>query len=137
VRPRPVILLLALAALPLAGCGSTETYANKDRPAAPVTISGSIDGKAVRLSPGSIGAGPLTILMANLTDRPQQLRFETAGRGAGIRSSTTVPPDGTGQLQVDAPRGDYTLSVRDDAVRAATLKVGAPRKSAQDTLLQP
>jgi hypothetical protein len=136
VRHRRVVLPLA-AALLAAGCGSTHTYANKDRPASPVTISGSIDASRVRVSPGAIGAGPLVILMANLTDRPQRLRFETAGQGAGIRSQTTIPPEGTGQLQVDAPKGAYEVSVRDGAVKAATLEVGAKRPSAQNTLLEP
>jgi hypothetical protein len=136
VRHRRLLVLLA-AATTVAGCGSTHTYANKDRPPSPVTISGSIDSSHVRISPGSVGAGPLVILMANLTDRPQRLRFETDGSGPGIRSTTVIPPEGTGQLQVDAPKGAYVVAVRDDAVKAATLRVGARRPSAQNTLLEP
>ena len=130
-------VLLAAAVVPLAGCGATHTYANRDRPASPVTVSGSIDARQVRISSGAVGAGPLVILMANLTDRPQRLRLQTAGRGAGIRSTAVIAAQGTGQLQVDAPRGAYELSVGDHAVAAAALKVGAPRPSAQNTLLEP
>jgi hypothetical protein len=137
VRHRRLLVpLIAIAGL-AAGCGSTHTYANKDRPASPVTVSGSIDASRVRISPGAVGAGPLVILMANLTDRPQRLRLETAGQGPGIRSQAVIPPQGTGELQVDASKGSYELSVRDSAVTAASLKVGAKRPSAQDTLLEP
>jgi hypothetical protein len=48
-----------------------------------------------------------------------------------------IPAQGTGELQVDASKGSYELSVRDSAVTAASLKVGAKRPSAQDTLLEP
>jgi hypothetical protein len=128
--------LIAIAAL-AAGCGSTHTYANKDRPASPVTVSGSIDANRVRISPGAVGAGPVVILMANLTGRPQRLRLQTAGQGPGIRSVTEIPPEGTGQLKVDARKGAYELSVRDSGVAAASLRVGARRPSAQNTLLEP
>jgi hypothetical protein len=137
VRHRRLIVLLACAAATVAGCGSTHTYANKDRPPSPVTISGSIDSSHVRITPTSIGAGPLVILVANLTDRAQRLRFETDGSGPGITSTTVIPPQGTGQMQVDAPKGSYAVSVRDGAVKAASLKVGAERPSAQNTLLEP
>jgi hypothetical protein len=128
---------MLLAAVTVAGCGSTERYADRDRPPAPVTIAGSIDASHIRISPGSVGAGPLTILVANLTDRAQRLRFATAGQGPGIRSAATIPPQGTGQLQVEAKRGDYVLSVPGGAVEAASLSVGAQRRSAQDQLLEP
>ena len=137
MRPRRISLLLAAAAVLAAGCGSTHTYANRQRPPAPVTISGSIDANRVRITPGTVGGGPLVLLMANLTDRPQRLRFETAGQGPGIRSVAVIPPQGTGQMQVEAPRGAYELSVRDRAVQPASLKVGAERRSAQNTLLEP
>ena len=130
-------MLLATAAATVAGCGSTHTYANKDRPPSPVTISGSINASKVRITPISVGAGPLVILMANLTDRPQNLRFETDGSGPGIRSTTVIPPQGTGQLQVDPPKGAYVVSVAGGTVKAASLKIGAKRPSAQNTLLEP
>jgi hypothetical protein len=137
VRHRGLLVPLIAAAGVAAGCGSTHTYANEDRPASPVTLSGSIDANRVRISPGAVGAGPLVILMANLTDRPQRLRLETAGQGPGIRSQAVIAPEGTGQLQVDAPKGSYELSVRDGAIAAASLEVGPKRPSAQDTLLEP
>jgi hypothetical protein len=138
VRPRlaPTVLAVALTAA-AAGCGATGRYADHERPPQPATLTGSINGSRVRLSHTSVGGGPLTILIANLTDRPQKLTFETAGRGPGIRSSATIPAAGTGQMSVDAKRGAYELGVHDRSVRAASLKVGAQRPSAQNELLSP
>jgi hypothetical protein len=140
VRLRPALIALsaALAAAALAGCGSGSTrYANGNRPPKPATVTGSIDGSRVRLSPGTVGGGPLTILVANLTDRPQKLTFQTASRGLGIRSTATVAANDTGQMSVDVKRGSYELAVRDHSVRPASLKVGKRRPSAQNELLSP
>jgi hypothetical protein len=133
---RPWVLPALGAALLVAGCGS-ESYANRDRPAAPVTVTAAVDGSRVRLSPSSVGAGPVTFIVANLTDRAQRLMFETAGRGPGIRSSASVGANDTTQLQVSPKRGSYQLSVRGGTVEPATLHVGAPRSSAQGELQQP
>ena len=129
--------LPALAAvLAAAGCGS-ESYANRDRPPAPVTVTASVDGSHVRISPTSVGAGPVTFIVANLTGRSQRLTFETASRGPGIRSSASVGPNGTTQIQVVPKRGSYQLSVRGGSIEPAMLEVGARRPSAQSDLLQP
>jgi hypothetical protein len=136
-RPLTVVALPLVAAIAVGGCGSTQTYANKDRPAAPVTITGSINQSKIRLSPGKAGAGEIDLLMANLTDRPQHLRVETAGNGAGLRSEATIPANGTGQVSVDARSGTYQVSVGGSGIAPATLEVGAKRASAQNTLLEP
>ena len=41
------------------------------------------------------------------------------------------------QLQVSPKRGRYLVGVHDRAVRSASVRVGAPRKTAQDQLLRP
>lgn len=124
------------AALSAAGCGSSS-YANRDRPAAPVTVTAAVEHSRVRLSPTSIGAGPVTFVVANLTDKEQRLIFQTAGRGTGIRSSASVGPNDTTQIQANPKRGSYELAVRGGAVDPGTLEVGAPRASAQNRLQQP
>lgn len=131
-------LAAALPAAAAAGCGSTTTsYANRDRPPAPVMVSGSIDGQRVRLSPTSVGAGPVVVIVANLTPRDQRLTFETDGRSGGIRSTASVGPQDTTRMQVAPRRGSYRLSVRDRGVQPAALRVGPRRPSAQNQLLEP
>lgn len=139
MRRRRILSALALAGCvpAVAGCGSSSTNATGDRPPSPVMVSAAIDHSHVRLSPASVGAGPVQIVVANLTPRSQRLTFETAGLGAGIRSTATVGPNDTTQMQLNPRRGHYQLSVHDRSVAGATLVVGAARPSAQNKLLEP
>ncbi len=130
-------LVAAGPAMGIAGCGANTSYANRARPASPVMVSGAIDDQRVRLSPTAVGAGPVDVIVANLTATEQRLTFETDGRSGGIRSSTSVAASDTTTMQVTPRRGGYRLSVRDRGVQPARLTVGAPRPSAQDELLQP
>lgn len=138
-RPRvPTALALVAPALALGGCSLGATsYANRDRPPAPVMLSGAIHASRVQLTRDSVGAGPIQIIVANLTDRSRELTFQTAGRGPGIRTTASVGPNGTVQMQVSPRPGRYELSVRGRAVEPATLRVGAARPSAQNDLMQP
>ena len=127
--------VLGPAAL-VAGCGESH-HAVGSRPPDPITVTALIDGGHVKASPASFGAGPVVVLVSNQSGRPQLMTFESAGSGPGIRSSTSVPLDGTAQLQVVPKRGSYQLSVRDRGVRPASLHVGRERRSAQNVLLRP
>lgn len=130
-----MIAVLGPAAL-VAGCGESHQTVGT-RPPDPVTITALIDGSRVKVSPASIGAGPIVVLASNQSGRAQRMTFESAGSGPGIRSSTAIPLDGTGQIQVDPKTGSYQLSVGDRRVRPASLKVGDERKSAQNVLMRP
>jgi hypothetical protein len=125
-----------------AGCGSDHKFANRPRPPEPITITAAIDHHRVRVSPATFGAGGITVLVSNQSGAAQELTFETdevAGPPDAIRKSVGPVADGdTAQLQVDPPRpGTYRLSVRDAAIRPATIKVGPRRPSSQNDLLTP
>jgi hypothetical protein len=132
--------LVALgAAAMLAGCGDSQ-HRDGTRPPSPISVTTLIDGKRVKVSPTSFGAGPVTFIVSNQSGRNQQLTFEpdeTGGGPAGRRASTSVPLGGTAQLQVQPGTGSYVLSVRDRGIDPASIKVGAKRRSAQDDLLRP
>jgi hypothetical protein len=135
------VVALALAGA-AAGCGGDSgKFANRPRPPAPITVSASIDKSRVRVSPTKFGAGPVTIIVSNQSGAAQQVTFETneiAGSPGGIRKTVgPVADQGTATLQADPRRGTYQLSVRSSAVRPAAIRVGKPRASAQDELLQP
>ena len=130
-----MIAVLGPAAL-VAGCGESH-HAIGTRPPEPITVTALIDGSRVKASPASFGAGPVVVLVSNQSGRAQRMTFESAGSGPGIRSSTAVPLDGTAQLQVSPKRGSYQLSVRDQGIHPASIKVGDKRRSAQNTLLRP
>lgn len=132
--------VMTATVLAMVGCGSKEDYANDPRPPAPVNISAAISSDKITVSPGSFGAGPVTFLIANLTDDNQQVTVETRdlSNKAGIKqTSSVINPQGTATMKVDIKEGDYTVSVNHKDVEPAEVKVGAERESSQDQLLQP
>ena len=137
-RLRTALGLLAISAM--LGCGSSD-YANDPRPPAPINISAAITNGRISVSPKSFGAGPITLIIANESDRAQRVTIESNELGAskpGLKQSTgPINPDGTATLKVDVTEGDYQVSVADGNVKPASVHVGAQRKSAQNQLLQP
>ena len=125
-------------ALATVGCRSTEQRPNLPRPPVRIVLTGSISTDRVSVSPRLIGAGPVSLVVANLTDATQRITLETAERGrAGIRQTTPINPRDTAELRADLRTGRYTVRVATGGIRAATLQVGRPRPSAQNKLLQP
>jgi len=134
--------MLALAGTAgLAGCGGGEARENVDRPAPPVTLTAAIHDDLVRVSPSSIGAGTIVLVVSNQSAKAQKVTFETdevAGRTGGRRaSSPTIAPSGTGRLTIDAREGAYEVHVGDRAIRGARVFVGPPRASGQNRVLLP
>src|SRR4051794_15866552 len=126
-------------ALAAAACGTTEQRKNEPRPPTRIVITGSISPDRVSISPRRFGAGPISLIVANLTDTSQQVTLETTDRRKpGVRQETApINPRDTAELRADLASGRYTVHVRGSGIRAATLRVGRPRPSAQNDLLQP
>jgi hypothetical protein len=133
--------LLAAAAATAASCGDTAPRANTPRPPAPVTLTAAIHEGRVQVSPGRVGAGPIVLVVSNQTKRPQRVTFETdelgGGRPGRTASTPRIPAQGTGRLTIDARTGRYAVHVRDRAIAAAHVRVGAPRASSQNDVLLP
>jgi hypothetical protein len=134
--PLAVAVMLAVAA-----CGSNSDYKNDPRPPSPIVITGYISDQRVSVSPRRLGAGPISLIVTNQTGTAQRVTLESAGAigsGPGIRQVTApISPRDTATLKVDVKPGSYSVHVGADAIRAARLKVGPERKSAQNDLLQP
>jgi hypothetical protein len=132
---------LALTAA-VAGCGSGENeFANRPRPASPITVTAAIDQGRVRVSPATFGAGPVTVIVSNQSGAAQVVTFETdevGGSQGGITKTTGPVADrGTASFAADPRAGTYRLGVRDRGVKPASIQVGSPRPAAQNQLLQP
>jgi hypothetical protein len=127
------------AALALAACGTTTERRNEPRPPARIVLTGSISTDRVSVSPRRFGAGPISLVVANLTDTSQQVTLETAdSRRAGIRQQTApINPRDTAELRADLSTGRYRVKVSGGGITSATLRVGKRRPSAQNDLLQP
>jgi hypothetical protein len=121
------------------GCGSTDERPNHPRPPVRIVVTGSISTDRVSISPRRFGAGPISLVVANLTDTAQRVTLETAGRARpGVRTRTApIDPRDTAEVRAYLTRGRYTVRVAGASIRAATLRVSGRRPSAQNDLLQP
>lgn len=125
-----------------AGCGGDEAdYANEPRPPSPIVVSASIGPEGVSVSPRRFGAGPITLIVTNQTERAQELTLETdeiGGSAPGIeQNSGPINPGDTASLKADLRRGTYRVAVAGRGAAGVALRVGASRPSSQDDLLQP
>lgn len=130
------------ASLAVSGCGDDTTYENRDRPPMPIVITANIAKDKVSVSPTRFGAGPISLVVTNQTDRSQQLTLETVdepgGETAGIRQNTgPINPRDTAELKADIAEGTYTVHVGGDDISPATIDVGRERKSSQQDLMLP
>src|SRR4051794_21762166 len=139
-RRAAAIAIAGLLALVAAGCGTTEERRNEPRPATRIVLTGSISTDRVSISPRRFGAGPISLIVANLTDTSQQVTLEATDRAKPdrVRQETApINPRDTAELRADLSTGRYTVHVTGSGIRAATLRVGRPRPSTQNDLLQP
>ena len=135
-------LTSALAAVAAAGCGSSGgDYKNEPRLPATIVVTASISKDAVSVSPRRFGAGPISLIVTNQTSASQEVTLESdgsPGTGPGIRQKTApINPRDTATLKANVDPGTYKVHVAGDGIRAATLRVGDERPSAQNDLLQP
>jgi hypothetical protein len=132
--------LIATATTAATACGGSER-ANLDRPPTPILMTAAIHTTYVQVSPRLAGGGPITLIVSNLTSRPQKLTMETdelgATRSGRTASTRLIPPRGTGRLSINARDGRYTVHVSDRAIRAARVRIGPHRPSSQNQLLLP
>ena len=141
---RWTIGMLAIGALAVSGCGGTSKGATQPRPPAPVNLSVYIDNSRVSVSPATVGAGPVALIITNQASNAESLAILPAGSSAGQHLANTGPinPQATAQVTVDfSTPGRYSLSTGGDtggsSIRAASLHIGKPRPSSDNQLLQP
>ena len=121
------------------GCGGSKSYKNQPRPPAPIVITAAITPDTVSVSPKNFGAGPITLVVTNQTEKSQRLTLARQVNGQKQANGETGPinPHDTASLKADVDPGDYTVSVEGDSIKPASLNVGEERKSAQNDLLEP
>jgi hypothetical protein len=124
------------------GCGDGGgEFANGERAPAAITLSASITRSNVTVSPSRLGAGTIELIASNLTSTSQRvtLRSQKLRGGAAPLEQRTGPinPGDTASLTADLAPGTYRLTTRSGEIAGATIRVGPPRPSASDALLQP
>ena len=144
---RTTIGILATAMLVATGCGSSQTFANRPRPPAPINLTVYINDARVSVSPNVFGAGPVTFIAANGASRAESLEIQSAG-GSTLANTGPISPQATAQVRVDLTPGDYTVltggggataaaRALSTSVQPAHLHVGPRRPSSGSDLLQP
>lgn len=128
--------------LGLAGCGGDDDFANEERAPDRIILSAVITPSSVTVSPSRLGAGPIELIASNLTSRSQRLTLSSQALGSAgampLRQRTgPINPGDTASLTADVRQGIYRVTTGSPAISPATIRVGPPRRSAKDKLLQP
>jgi hypothetical protein len=134
------LVLFAVGIVALAACGGSDQRENRLRPPVPVTLTAAIHEDALQVSPATVGAGTVTLLVSNQSGAPQTVTFasdELAERSGNTASSPEIAPGSTGRLTIVTREGLYSVHTQDEAIRAARVKIGPPRPSGQDRVLLP
>jgi hypothetical protein len=133
--------MLALGALAVSACGATSQGATTPRPPAPVNLTVYIDNTRVSASPTVVGAGPVAFIITNQASHAESLAVLRSGStGEPLANTGPINPQATAQVTVNltAP-GRYSLSTAGGGapIRAASIRIGKPRSSSDNLLLQP
>lgn len=141
-------LLAVTCLIGATACGGSH-FANLPGAPLAVNLSVYINDQQVSVSPTSLGAGPVNLVITNQASRTEALRVTDAS-ARQLATTGPITPQATAQLTVDfhSP-GDYFISVAtgqpNQAQQAfptppapsAALRIGRPRRSASDALLKP
>jgi len=133
--------MLAMAALAVSACGSTSEGATTPRPPAPVNLTVYIDNSRVSASPTSVGAGPVAFIITNQASQAESLAVQRAGNaGQSLANTGPINPLATAEVTVNfTSPGRYALSTGDGggSIKAASIRIGRPRSSSDNQVLQP
>ncbi|GAC1436985.1 MAG: hypothetical protein NVSMB51_09540 [Solirubrobacteraceae bacterium] len=100
-------------------------------------MTAAITRSGVNVSPNSLGAGLVQVIVTNLTNRSQQLTLSSQGGQDFNQQSGPINPQGTARLQANLAQGRYSLHVASTALHSARLSVGPTRPPSNNQLLQP
>lgn len=136
-----LVLVGSMAILPMAGCGGGDDFKNKPRPPVPIDLSGVINNTSVSVEPSHVGAGPITLVIANLSSQSHTVTLEGGPKNTREQVGPINPQD-TGTIQETLRQGVYTVKVGSNRATAreitpATIDVGPKRKSSSDKVLLP
>jgi hypothetical protein len=138
--PRAAVAAVIALTLAAGGCGDDD-FANSARPPASIIVSAAISRARVTVSPSRFGAGAIELIASNQTATSQRVTLRSRGRPSGrdpiAQTTGPINPGDTTSLKAELTEGRYLVSARSRAIEPATIVVGSPRESAQDSLLQP
>src|SRR5918912_3964632 len=131
-RARVAVLLVGgLASPAMAGCGGGSDFKDKPRPPVTIQLTGAITDRSVSVEPNSVGAGPVTLIIANLSDQVHTVTLEGGPKNISEQVGPINPQDNA-RIQETLQEGTYTVTAGSDEasaqeIRSAKIHVGAPR----------
>jgi hypothetical protein len=133
------LVLCVVGGVFLAGCGGGKKFANDERPAVPVQLTGVITDNEVTISPKRVGAGPVILNVSNQAKGAHTVTLEGGGTTDTVGP---VNPLDTAQLQATLKPGSYVVKAGSKQatsadIKAFTLTVGQQRPSSSNELLLP
>jgi hypothetical protein len=136
-----VLFAGGLAILAMNGCGGGSDFKNKPRPPVPIQLTGSINDREVSVQPDKVGAGPVSLVIANLSSESHTVTIE-GGPHNTTEEVGPINPQDTARIQETLEQGTYTVKAgsNEAAIREispATLRVGPKRPSSSGTVLLP
>jgi hypothetical protein len=138
---------LAIIALGVSACGSAGgTAASLSRPPNPVNLTVYVNDSRVSVSPGQVGAGPITFIVTNQASHAEALAISKGG--STLASTAPINPQGTTQVSVDFKPGKYTIATgaqgandaqltKQSPIQPASIRIGRERASSSNSVLQP
>ena len=143
--------MVVLAAVIVAGCGGSSHFANQTRPPSPVNLTIYINDQRVSVSPATVGAGPVQLIVTNQASNAESITVEPTSNSSAQPLADTGPisPQGTAQVTVNlSPPGDYTVGISPagstqaaasapTGIQPAVVHVGKARSGSSSQLLQP
>lgn len=135
----PALVLAMVVAV--AGCGEKRPpRTNVERPALPVVIGAIVTPDQVRISPNSIGAGTVDVLVSNKSGKAQRITLElidgTGGEDSIALETSPISAGENTRAQAALEPGTYELRAG-DGIKPAVVHVGEERPSSQNELLTP
>jgi hypothetical protein len=147
------LLAGAIATIAVAGCGSSGHVGGhldvqgQTTPADAASISVSVIGRTVAVSPTQIGAGQMIFNVANTGSSAETLVANALGGKGRTTRIGTVPAGGSFQIKVELSPGRYRIGSPDSgetaivsghrSLKSARLTVGPPRSGGDNGLSQP
>jgi hypothetical protein len=134
--------MLVASTVGVSACGSTSQGATTPRPPAPINLTVYIDNSRISASPTTVGAGPVAFIITNQASQTESLAVFRAGNAPGQPLANTGPinPQATAEVTVNfTSPGRYSLSTGGDggSIRSASIRIGRPRSSSDNQVLQP
>lgn len=126
------LILGAVAALAIAGCGADD-YANNPRPPAVIGVSVFVGEDRLAYSPRDFGAGPTQFIIVNQTgaDQTVTISSDRDEREVEVESQQTV------KQKMTVEPGFLMVEADNSAGDPLEIEVGPERESAQQDLNQP